>query len=96
MLLKDLCSGYCSISELENLIFPNHWRGIWSSFVQHNHLECRYEESTTAELAHGLSADIPGNILLYEKNGRFTKGRKQAVVSYGYGGHLRAMLFEAV
>lgn len=96
MLLKDLCSGFCSINELENLIFPNHWRGIWNSFAQHNHLGCRYKESTIAELAHGLSADIPSNILLYEKNGCFTGGRKQAVISYGYGGHLRAMLFEAV
>ncbi len=93
-LLKVLCEGFTKVKQLENILFPNHWRTAWSSFIRHNRLDCRFEPCTIETIAHGLSADGISNIRLYDEKKWFTPGRKQVVISYGYGGHLRAMLFE--
>ncbi len=96
LLLKTLCAGFADLQEIENILFPNHWRSVWASMMTRLKLSCRFEPCTIQTLAHGLSGDIAANLALYEEHGYITAGKKQIILAYGYGGHIRGMLIEAM
>ncbi len=93
-LIAELCDGFTVPNKLENIIFPNHWLKVWRSFLLRSKYKSRFTDSSIKTLAHGLSADGICNLLLAEERGCITSGEKQAVISYGYGGHLRGLLIE--
>lgn len=93
-LLKTLCGEECELEQLENIIFPNHWRGAWSSLMKRYRLNAEFMPCTIEEYAHGFSADVFLNLELFDREGRLSPGKRTAILSYGYGGHLRGILIE--
>lgn len=93
-LIRTVCRDHAALSEIENILFPNYWRGTWDAVIRRLGIGCRYRPGTMGEMAHGMSSDVISTLQLYEKEGFVTPGKYQVFLSMGYGGHAYGMLVQ--